>query len=419
MSSQITPGTKVGRYEIRSKIAEGGMGEVYLAEDTRLGRKVAIKFLAEAVTQSRDRLRRFDQEAYAASALNHPNIITIYEMGDEGGRHFIATEFIDGVTLRKHLRDGPMDLAEVLNVAIQIAGALDEAHAAGIIHRDIKPENIMIRRNGHVKMLDFGLAKLTEALTPESDTEAVTRAHVRTDAGTVLGTSQYMSPEQARGLPIDARTDIWSFGVVLYEMAAGRTPFMGDTKTDVIVAIAKADPQPIVRFAPNVPPEYEWIAMKALRKDPDVRYQTIRELESDLKKLRQRLEFQSELDRTMAPESQTASPGVSRPGATDAPILPAPAIVTTASRAQATASATSASKTGAAGAEHIVDKFKRHKIAVAVVASAILIIAAGIGLISYWPRTAKLTDKDTILLTDFTNTTGDSVFDGTLKQVLA
>src|SRR5438034_9653087 len=260
--------TSISRYRILEKLGSGGMGEVYLAEDTRLGRKVALKLLAAELTQNRDRLSRFDQEAYAASALNHPNILTIYEMGDEAGRHYIATEFVDGETLRRRLSGPPMDLSEVLSVGIQMAGALEEAHAAGIIHRDIKPENIMIRRNGHIKMLDFGLAKLTETLSAdEPDTEAVTRAQVRTDAGVVLGTSQYMSPEQARGLPVDARTDIWSFGVVLYEMVAGRAPFTGDTKTDVIVAIARNDPQPMVRFAPSVPAEFEWIVMKALRKD--------------------------------------------------------------------------------------------------------------------------------------------------------
>src|SRR5438094_1719984 len=246
------------------------MGEVYLAEDTRLGRKIALKLLAEELTQNRDRLSRFDQEAYAASALNHPNILTIYEMGDEGGRHFIATEFIDGITLRKRLSGVPMDLAEVLDVAIQVAGALEEAHAARIVHRDIKPENIMIRRNGHVKVLDFGLAKLTERpISDETDTEAVTRALVQTDAGVVLGTSQYMSPEQARGKLVDGRTDIWSLGVVLYEMAAGRGPFAGETKTDVVVAIAKSDPPAIARFAPKLPAEFEWIVMKALRKHVD------------------------------------------------------------------------------------------------------------------------------------------------------
>src|SRR6266566_4173968 len=178
--------TSISRYRILEKLGAGGMGEVYLAEDTRLGRKMALKLLAEELTQNRDRLSRFDQEAYAASALNHPNIITIYEMGDEGGRHFIATEFIDGVTLRKHLRGAPMDFPEILNIAIQVAAALAEAHAAGIIHRDIKPENIMIRRSGHVKVLDFGLAKLTESsVSDETDTEAITRALIQTDVGVV------------------------------------------------------------------------------------------------------------------------------------------------------------------------------------------------------------------------------------------
>src|SRR5256885_248721 len=217
--AEPSPNINLSNYRIVSKLGAGGMGEVFLAEDTRLGRKVALKLLSEELTRDRDRLSRFDQEAYAASALNHPNIVTIYEMGDEGGRHFIATEFIDGVTLRKRLSGAPMEMAEVLNVAIQIAGALEEAHAAGIIHRDIKPENVMIRRNGHVKVLDFGLAKLMErAASDETDTEAVTRALVQTDAGMVLGTSQYMSPEQARGKLVDARTGIWSLGVVLYEM---------------------------------------------------------------------------------------------------------------------------------------------------------------------------------------------------------
>src|SRR5437667_1799655 len=293
----------ISRYRILEKLGSGGMGEVYLAEDMRLGRKVALKLLVEDLTENRERLGRFDQEAYTASALNHPNILTIYEMGDEAGRHFIAAEYIDGVTLRRRLTTSPMDLSEVLSVAIQVADALEEAHAAGIIHRDIKPENIMIRRGGYVKVLDFGLAKLTERpVSEETDKEAVTRAMVQTDAGVVMGTSQYMSPEQARGKPVDARTDIWSLGVVLYEMAAGRAPFAGETKTDVIVAIARTDPAPIARFAPNLPAEFEWIVMKALRKNVDERYQTIKEFESDLKKLKQRLEFQAELERSVAPE---------------------------------------------------------------------------------------------------------------------
>src|SRR5437867_1345659 len=353
-------GAKLGRYEIRAKIGEGGMGEVYLAEDTRLGRKVAIKVLAERFTQNRDRLSRFDQEAYAASALNHPNIITIYEMGDEDGRHFIATEFIDGVTLKKHLRSGPMDFAEVLDIAIQISAALEEAHAAGIVHRDIKPENIMIRRNGHVKVLDFGLAKLLESSAArETDTEAITRALVQTDAGVVLGTSQYMSPEQARGKSVDGRTDIWSLGVVIYEMAAGRAPFTGETKTDVIVAIAKIDPPPLARFAPSLPPEFEWIVMKALRKSVDERYQTSKELESDLKKLKQRIEFQTELERSTVSERFTGAltgfADTEIPGAAQGVHTSVPGAM------KSTDAVSSVTQTRASSAEYIVSEIRRHK----------------------------------------------------------
>ncbi len=394
------------------------MGEVFLAEDTKLGRKVALKLLAEEVTQNRDRLNRFDQEAYAASALNHPNILTIYEMGDEGGRHFIATEFIDGVTLRKRLMGPPLELSEILDVAIQVAGALEEAHAAGIVHRDIKPENIMIRRNSHVKVLDFGLAKLTEKpdIDP-ADTEAVTRALVQTDAGLVLGTSQYMSPEQARGKPIDARTDIWSLGVVLYEMASGRAPFTGETKTDVIVAIAKSDPAPLARFAPNAPAEYEWIVMKALRKNVDERYQTVKELETDLKKLKQRLEFQTELERSIGPERASAFSMSSLAYAdTEIPGLPSRGQTTHASAHQSAASASSGVQTRASSAEYIVGEIKRHKIG-AVIALVLLAVGAAVYFYYFYER-VRLTDKDTILLADFVNSTGDPVFDGTLKQAL-
>jgi serine/threonine protein kinase/tetratricopeptide (TPR) repeat protein len=417
----LEPGTKIGRFQILKKLGAGGMGEVYLAEDMRLGRKVALKLLSEQLTKDRNRLSRFDLEAQSASALNHPNIITIYEMGDEGGRHFIATEFIDGVTLREHLSGAPMEFSDVLNIAIQIASALEEAHAAGIIHRDIKPENIMIRRNGHVKVLDFGLAKLTEASQPEqeADTEAVTRALVQTDAGVVMGTSQYMSPEQARGKPIDARTDMWSLGIVLYEMAAGRPPFTGATKTDVVVAIAKSEPPPIARFAPNVPAEFEWIVMKALRKEADERYQTIRELVTDLKKLKQRLDFKSELERSMGPESLTGSLDILRSGVTDARIA-APAIPDTPVPVETTPSDSvpSAAQTHASSAEYIIGEIKRHK-TVAVIALAVLLIGGVIAAALFSRKSATLTDKDTILLADFLNTTADPVFDGTLRQALA
>jgi eukaryotic-like serine/threonine-protein kinase len=410
----------ISRYRLLEKLGAGGMGEVYLAEDTRLGRKVALKLLAEELTQNRDRLSRFDQEAYAASALNHPNILTIYELGDEGGRHFIATEFVDGITLRKRLSSSaPIEFGEVLDIAIQIAGALEEAHSAGIIHRDIKPENVMIRRNGHVKVLDFGLAKLTElALADETDTEAVTRALVQTDAGVVLGTSQYMSPEQARGKAVDGRTDIWSLGVVLYEMVAGRAPFVGETKTDIIVSIAKSDPLPLARFSPGVPAEFEWIVRKALRKNVDERYQTIKEFESDLKSLKQRFVFQTELERTMPPETLSGVLSSARLALADTEIT-APSIPSRISGQTTATSEARVAETRASSAEYLVTGIKRHKTAVATAAAAVIIIAVAIGLWTYWPRHVPLTDKDAILLADFTNTTGDPVFDGALKQALA
>jgi serine/threonine protein kinase/Flp pilus assembly protein TadD len=409
----------ISRYKILEKLGSGGMGDVYLAEDTKLGRKVALKLLAEELTQNRDRLSRFDQEAYAASGLNHPNILTIYELGDEGGRHFIATEYIEGQTLRKRLQSTPMEIVEVLDVAIQVAGALEEAHAAAIIHRDIKPENVMIRRNGHVKVLDFGLAKLMERPEPDqADTEAVTRALVQTDAGMVLGTSQYMSPEQARGKPVDARTDIWSLGVMLYEMATGRAPFSGETKTDVIVAIAKNDPAPLVRFAPNAPAEFEWIVLKALRKDVDERYQTIKELESDLKKLKQRIEFQSELERSMGPERYSTSMRTLADTEIHGSLQPLSSHLSVAP--PMTGQVQSAAPTRASSVEYIASEIKRHKRGAAGVAiAAVVVIALVIAYFAFWRTRNVLTDKDTILLAEFTNTTGDTVFDDTLKQALA
>ncbi|HEY6047113.1 MAG TPA: protein kinase, partial [Pyrinomonadaceae bacterium] len=416
--------TSISRYRILEKLGQGGMGEVYLAEDTKLGRKVALKLLAEELTQNRDRLSRFDQEAYAASALNHPNILTIYEMGDEAGRHYIATEFIDGMTLRQRMGGPPMELTEILEVAIQVTGALEEAHAAGIVHRDIKPENVMIRKNGHVKVLDFGLAKLIEQSLggDETDTEAVTRALVQTDAGVVLGTSQYMSPEQARGKPIDARTDIWSLGVMLYEMAAGRPPFSGETKTDVIVAIAKSEPLPIARFAPTLPAEFEWIVLKALRKDVDERYQTVKEFESDLKKLKQRYEFQSELERSIAPDKLSAlTSSLSAFADTDVPPGAAQFSAQTAVpvAAQATSAGQSTTQTRASSAEYIVNEIKRHKTGAALIGAAAVLAIAAIIYLAMPRRTPALTDRDTILVADFVNTTGDQVFDETLKQALS
>jgi serine/threonine-protein kinase len=300
---EIFPGTKLGRYEIRSKIGEGGMGEVYLAQDTKLDRKVALKMLSGELAGNQDRMRRFTQEAKTASALNHPNILTIYEIDDTSSGHFIATEFIEGLTLREQMRNGPMKLVEVLEVATQIASALAAAHEANIIHRDIKPENVMVRRDGIVKVLDFGLAKLTEPLASSSsvDPEAQTRAAIKTGPGVVLGTPQYMSPEQARGLDLDARSDTWSLGVVLYEMVAGRLPFQGETKSHTVVSILESEPPPLTTFTRQTSAELQRIVRKALTKDRDSRYQTARDLMIDLKNLRRDLDLQSELERSSAP----------------------------------------------------------------------------------------------------------------------
>lgn len=290
------------RYTIISFLGVGGMGEVYLAEDTKLGRKVALKTLPAEFTNDKERLRRFQQEARAASALNHPNLLTIHEIGAESGAHFIAAEYIDGETLRTRIKRGRMSIDEALDVAQQAAFALTAAHGAGIVHRDIKPENIMVRTDGIVKVLDFGLAKLLEDHAREIvDQEADTRALVLTDPGRVLGTPQYMSPEQARGLDLDARTDIWSLGVVLYEMIAGRAPFRGETKSHTVVSILETEPPPLHTFAPQTPPELQRIVRKALTKDRDSRYQTARDLMIDLKSLRRDLDIQSEISRSTAP----------------------------------------------------------------------------------------------------------------------
>ncbi len=285
-------GRSLGHYRVISLLGAGGMGQVYLAEDTRLGRKIALKILTTHFTRDSDRLRRFQQEARAASALNHPNILTIHEIGEIDSLHFMVTEFIEGETLRGRMAKAQMSTPEALRIASHIASALAAAHAAGIIHRDIKPENVMLRNDGIVKVLDFGLAKLTDQKTGEA--EALTL--VKTEQGVVMGTAHYMSPEQARGLPVDARTDIWSLGVVLYEMVGGRVPFEGPTSSDVIAAILDKKPVSLARYAPDVSPELEWIVEKTLRKDRDERYQTTKELLTDLRNLKRKLAFVEDLD---------------------------------------------------------------------------------------------------------------------------
>src|SRR6266487_2293031 len=289
-------GKQISHYQVVSRIGRGGMGEVFLAQDASLGRKVALKLLRSDFTRNEERLRRFRQEARAASALNHPNILTIHEIGHDGSSHFMATEYVEGETLRQHLSRARMTLGQTLDVAVQVASALAAAHQAGIIHRDIKPENIMVRTDGNVKVLDFGLAKLTDPKT--SETAAPTLPQVETAPGVVMGTFSYMSPEQARGLAVDARTDIWRVGVMLYEMAAGRQPFEGETASDVMSLILQKEPPPLAHSSPEVPAELERIVRKALRKDKEERYQTIKDLLIDLRNLRKELELSAEMERS-------------------------------------------------------------------------------------------------------------------------
>jgi serine/threonine protein kinase/Tol biopolymer transport system component len=295
----VERGQQLGGYTILSLLGEGGMGQVWLAQDIKLGRRVALKILPAQFTRDSLRLRRFRHEARAIVSLNHPNIITIYEIGHTDDLHYIVTEFIEGQTLRKLLKARELGVVEALGIACQIGDALASAHGARIIHRDIKPENVMVRPDGYVKVLDFGLAKQTRKATLGEAFDAVsTISAVNTDPGAVMGTVRYMSPEQARGLEVDARSDIFSLGVVLYEMLTGRMPFTGQTNSDVLAAILSSEPPPLARFLPNAPRELQWMLNKALRKDRDARYQTVREMLADLRELRQDLDARDRLART-------------------------------------------------------------------------------------------------------------------------
>jgi serine/threonine protein kinase/Tol biopolymer transport system component len=290
-SQELTPGQQLGPYTILSSLGFGGMGEVYLAQDVRLNRKIALKLMAWEFAGDDHRARRFEQEAQAASALNHPNVCVIHEVGKTAnGRHFMAMEFIDGITLRRRMAQKRLTLKEVLDVAAQVTWALEAAHAAGIIHRDIKPENIMLRRDGYVKVLDFGVAKF-DRHPPRlrGDLNAETAGHLDTAPGTLLGTAKYMSPEQLREQPIDRRSDIWSLGVVLHEMVTGFTPFEAPTTNDIIAVILEKQPPRLSFHASEVPEEFQRIVRKALSKKRRERYQTISELSSDLSKLRRQI----------------------------------------------------------------------------------------------------------------------------------
>ena len=361
------PGQQLGPYRIINRLGAGGMGEVYLAQDSRLGRKVALKLLPALYTGDRDRVRRFTQEARAASALNHPSIITIFEIGQIEGEHFIVTEFIDGRTLRQRIGEGRMNALESLDVISQIASALAAAHEAGIIHRDIKPENVMLRRDGYVKVLDFGLAKLTERTASVIETDAPTAGIVSTEPGTVMGTVAYMSPEQARGLEVDPRTDTFSLGVMSYELLSGRRPFTGATPADVISAILSAEPQPLQHSAPESPEALGQIIAKALRKEREERYQTTHELLAELKSLKRRLELQAEME---------VASGADR-YATQMPAV----METVRESAAETGGGTPAPTTSTA--EVLLSEIRRHKLGVALTLMLLVAAIAGAGFWLY------------------------------------
>jgi len=362
-------GSVIAHYRVLSRIGAGGMGEVYLARDTTLDRTVALKILPADLAGDEVRLARFTQEAKTASALNHPNIITIHEIGQSGPIMYIATEFIEGETLRARLNDTPLTLTEALELAIQVASALAAAHEAGVIHRDIKPENLMIRRDGILKVLDFGVAKLTDSSSKAIDREAQTINLVETTPGALLGTAAYMSPEQARGREMDGRTDVWSVAVVLYEMVTGQLPFEHETPSDVIASILKTDPPPLSALTPDVPIELERIVEKALEKNREERYQGIKDMVVDLRRLKRQLDFESELES----HNSARISGVTPPRISRAPYL---------SRAGADRiqrnTVTHAGHT-TSSAEYIVNNLRKHKSSVLIALSLVVLSLIGFG----------------------------------------
>jgi serine/threonine protein kinase len=396
MNRELLANTTVSHYRIVSKIGEGGMGEVYLAQDTKLDRKVALKILPADVAADQTRMRRFVQEAKAASALNHPNIITIHEIEQLDSVNFIATEFIDGETLRQRICAG-INLVEILEIAIQAASALAAAHTACIIHRDIKPENIMVRQDGYIKVLDFGLAKLAEPRGLITDPEAPTKAMVNTDAGMVMGTAVYMSPEQAKGAKLDERTDLWSLGVVLYEMVTGRVPFFGETPTETISLILQKEPAPLTRYAREVPAELERIVNKALTKNCEERYQSAKDLLIDLRNLKRKLEVDAEIDRTVSPEFRGA-PSARLTGSDQGTPGTASRVGTVTATGDATYTASSA--------EYLVSEIKRHKLAAAIVLTVLVLGVVGLSLYLYARKTGV--EIESIAVLPFQNSSAET-----------
>src|SRR6266498_2176023 len=401
MNKELPTGSTLLHYRIVSKIGAGGMGEVYLAQDTRLDRKVAIKFLHEEFSKDAEKLGRFIREAKAASALNHPNILTVYEIGEVDGKNYIATELIDGKTLREHLsRKETLQLNAILKIGVQVSEALSAAHQAGIIHRDIKPENIMLRKDGYAKVLDFGLAKLSEpgaVATGSAGSEDATRVQVNTTPGMVMGTVSYMSPEQARGKVTDARTDLWSLGVVLYEMLAGKVPFTGETTNHTIVSILEREPL----LLEKVPAELQRIVRKSMTKDVDMRYQTAHDLLIDLKNLRRDLDIQGELERSVVPNRETAN--TSLENATQ--MYASDAVAATKS---GQAAATNSVTTSSSSLEYAVTQARSHKFVTAIIGVLLVGVISTLGYFAYFSRGGSTKQISSIAVMPFVNESGNA-----------